>query len=161
MKFDKAFKNADILIPLSSQSVYSTVKVQCLILVFIIGIFRLCSFAQLLLFSSLNLPPPFVILLITSKVFQAPKALSDSRSFLPPLLFEPHLPHIKDNTFTYTVPALTACHIVLEAAEPVVYGDLNNDSKVNAVDIMMLKRYILGIIDNINLTAADIYLTVL
>jgi len=38
-----------------------------------------------------------------------------------------------------------------------VYGDLNNDSKVNAVDIMMLKRYILGIIDNINLTAADIY----
>ncbi|HOP92520.1 MAG TPA: glycoside hydrolase family 9 protein [Acetivibrio thermocellus] len=65
--------------------------------------------------------------------------------------------NIKDNTFTYTVPALTACHIVLEAAEPVVYGDLNNDSKVNAVDIMMLKRYILGIIDNINLTAADIY----
>jgi len=43
--------------------------------------------------------------------------------------------NIKDNTFTYTVPALTACHIVLEAAEPVVYGDLNNDSKVNAVDI--------------------------
>jgi len=26
--------------------------------------------------------------------------------------------NIKDNTFTYTVPALTACHIVLEAAEP-------------------------------------------
>lgn len=66
--------------------------------------------------------------------------------------------NIEDNAFTYTVPALTACHIVLEASQPVLYGDVNNDSKVNSRDLMFLKHYLLGRIEDINLAAADIYL---
>ncbi|HHV29096.1 MAG TPA: PKD domain-containing protein [Clostridium sp.] len=65
---------------------------------------------------------------------------------------------INDNTFTYTVPALTACHIVLEAAGPVLHGDLDNDGKVNSKDLMLLKRYIMGITEDVNVAAADVYL---
>lgn len=68
--------------------------------------------------------------------------------------------NIKDNTFTYTVPALTACHIVLSSDGPeMLYGDLNSDGAVNSTDIILLKRVILKIPqNNVNVAAGDVYL---
>jgi PKD repeat protein len=65
---------------------------------------------------------------------------------------------ISDNTFTYTVPALTACHIILDSKEPVSYGDLDGDGNVDSYDLTLLKRFVLKKLDNINVEAADVWL---
>lgn len=40
----------------------------------------------------------------------------------------------------------------------VIYGDINNDKKVNSTDVSLLKRYLLDLTDNINKEAADLNL---
>lgn len=37
-----------------------------------------------------------------------------------------------------------------------VKGDLNNDDKVNATDLVLMRRYLLGLKDNINRFATDV-----
>lgn len=65
---------------------------------------------------------------------------------------------ISDNTFTYTVPALTACHIILDTKAPVMYGDLDDDGNVDSYDLTLLKRYVLKKLGNISINeeAADV-----
>jgi len=70
--------------------------------------------------------------------------------------------NINDNSFMYTIPPLTACHIILDTTEPVLYGDLDNDGNIDSYDVMLIKRFVLKKLDtnlyNINLEAADAYL---
>ncbi len=66
---------------------------------------------------------------------------------------------IERNSFSYTLPALTACHIVLDTSEPsFTYGDLNDDNEINSVDYAYMLRYIMESVDNINIQAADLNL---
>ncbi|NMA66170.1 MAG: PKD domain-containing protein, partial [Clostridiaceae bacterium] len=65
---------------------------------------------------------------------------------------------ISENAFTYTLPALTACHIILDTEQSFIYGDIDNNGAVDAVDLVLLKRYLFGYISNINEEAADICL---
>ncbi|WP_051033531.1 glycoside hydrolase family 44 protein [Acetivibrio cellulolyticus] len=55
---------------------------------------------------------------------------------------------ITDNKFTYTLPALSAYHIVLDTEsiiDPTIkVGDIYKDGKVNALDFAFLRRYLLG-----------------
>lgn len=61
---------------------------------------------------------------------------------------------IKDNKFTYTLPALSAYHLVLDTTEntdtDIKYGDVNKDGSINAVDFAVLRQYLLGFIETIN-----------
>ncbi|RCX17536.1 dockerin type I repeat protein [Anaerobacterium chartisolvens] len=51
---------------------------------------------------------------------------------------------ISGNQLSYTVPALTVCHIVLESGtQGMVYGDANNDGAVNSMDFALLKKHLL------------------
>ena len=66
--------------------------------------------------------------------------------------------NITNNNFQYTVPKLTACHIVLDLkknTEPIL-GDVNNDGEVNSLDYIALQKYIIGEAININKENADI-----
>ncbi len=68
---------------------------------------------------------------------------------------------IVDNKFTYTLPALSAYHIVLdtEGTNPgLEVGDINDDGKVNAIDFAFLRRYLLGFDKEIDTVAADVNL---
>ncbi|MFZ5988339.1 MAG: glycoside hydrolase family 9 protein [Bacillota bacterium] len=64
---------------------------------------------------------------------------------------------INNNAFSYTLPALSAYHIVLDSNAPAVkLGDLNDDGKANSIDFVLLKRYLLEIENRINEKAADL-----
>lgn len=65
--------------------------------------------------------------------------------------------NISDNKFTYTIPPLTAVHIVLDASnENVMYGDVNSDNKVDVLDLIKMRDYLLDNTVKINLKAADL-----
>ncbi|AEV68200.1 glycoside hydrolase family 44 protein [Acetivibrio clariflavus] len=72
----------------------------------------------------------------------------------------PAVTRISNNKFTYTLPALSAYHIVLDAAdttEPeVLVGDVNKDGDINVIDYALMKKYVLGMLDEIDVAAADI-----
>lgn len=68
---------------------------------------------------------------------------------------------IVDNKFTYTLPALSAYHIILDTEGTTPdgnIGDINNDGKVNAIDFAYLRRYLLGFDKEIDTVAADLNL---
>lgn len=71
----------------------------------------------------------------------------------------PSVTRINNNSFTYTLPALSAYHIVLDAADTtdpdVLVGDIDQDGEVNVIDFAILRAYLLGMNDEINLAAAD------
>jgi len=66
---------------------------------------------------------------------------------------------ITDNKFSYTLPALSAYHIVLDtedATNPdIKVGDIYKDGKVNVLDFAYLKMYLLGYNKEIDTVAAD------
>lgn len=66
---------------------------------------------------------------------------------------------INNNNFTYTLPALSAYHIVLDTVdntEPgIVVGDINKNGDVNAIDFALLRKYLLGFDVEIDMAAAD------
>jgi PKD repeat protein len=65
--------------------------------------------------------------------------------------------NIVDNKFSYTLPPLSAFHIILDSNdEGILYGDINNDGKVNSIDCALLGRYLLEITTDINILAADL-----
>lgn len=54
--------------------------------------------------------------------------------------------NISNNNVTYTVPALTVCHIVLDtngASSSIKYGDINGDGSVDSIDLARLKMSLL------------------
>ena len=52
--------------------------------------------------------------------------------------------NISGNKFSYMVPALTVCHIVLDSnGIPIIYGDCNNDGKVDVLDYALFKKGLL------------------
>lgn len=52
--------------------------------------------------------------------------------------------NISGNKLTYTIPALTVCHIVLDsAAAPILYGDANSDGTLDSLDLPSYKRYLM------------------
>jgi PKD repeat protein len=58
---------------------------------------------------------------------------------------KPAIDSISGNKFSYTVPALTVCHIVLDSdSSAIIYGDANNDKVVNALDYAVLKKQLLN-----------------
>lgn len=66
--------------------------------------------------------------------------------------------NISGNKFSYTLPALTACHIVLEGNQSeILYGDLNGDKSINSTDLALMKKHLLGVEELIGdrLKAAD------
>lgn len=67
------------------------------------------------------------------------------------------LNNIRRNDFTITLPALSAYHIVLDT-RTFIYGDINNDGKVNSNDYALLRRYLLGIVTmvDLNIEAGDL-----
>lgn len=71
----------------------------------------------------------------------------------------PAVKRINDNKFTYTLPALSAYHIVLDAednTEPdVLIGDINEDGEVNVLDFALLRLYLVGKVNEINKAPAD------
>jgi len=48
---------------------------------------------------------------------------------------------IKGNKFSITMPALSAYHIILNT-NSITYGDMNNDGKINTIDISLMQMYI-------------------
>jgi len=65
--------------------------------------------------------------------------------------------NIVDNKFSYTLPPLSAFHIILDSNdEGILYGDINNDGKVNSIDCALLGRYLLEVTTDINTLAADL-----
>ncbi len=65
--------------------------------------------------------------------------------------------NINNNNFSYTLPPLSAYHIVLDSNEEgILFGDLNNDGKVNSIDGALLGRYLLEVNTDINVLAADL-----
>lgn len=55
--------------------------------------------------------------------------------------------NISNNNVTYTVPALTVCHIVLDTngtSSTIKYGDINNDGSIDAIDLARLKMALLS-----------------
>lgn len=62
---------------------------------------------------------------------------------------------ITDNKFTYTLPALSAYHLILDTTgnttnPDIKFGDVNKDDAINAVDFALLRKYLLGYSDTIN-----------
>jgi mannan endo-1,4-beta-mannosidase len=54
--------------------------------------------------------------------------------------------NISGNEFSYTIPALTVCHIVLDSSgTTIIYGDCNNDGNVDALDYAGFKKYIMDL----------------
>jgi len=52
---------------------------------------------------------------------------------------------ISGNVFSYTLPALSVAHIVLDTnSSTIMYGDYNKDAKVNALDYGLFKKYLLN-----------------
>lgn len=52
--------------------------------------------------------------------------------------------NISGNNFSYTIPALTVCHIVLDTTgTELIYGDFNNDLNVDALDFAKFKKYLM------------------
>ena len=50
--------------------------------------------------------------------------------------------NISNNNVTYTVPALTVCHIVLDtnaSGSTIKYGDINGDDSIDSIDLARLK----------------------
>lgn len=65
--------------------------------------------------------------------------------------------NINNNKFTYTIPPLTAVHIVLDTSnDNIMYGDVNGDNKVDALDLIKMRDYLLDKNTKINLKAADL-----
>lgn len=65
--------------------------------------------------------------------------------------------NINNNNFSYTLPPLSAYHIILDSNdEEILFGDLNNDGEVNTLDYALLGRYVLQINTDINLLVADL-----
>lgn len=67
--------------------------------------------------------------------------------------------NIDGNKFSYSVPPLTVCHIVLDTSgSSSKLGDVNNDGKVNTVDYLYLKAYVQKIpnIKIADLSTADV-----
>jgi len=66
---------------------------------------------------------------------------------------------INDNKFTYTLPALSAYHIVLDSVDDtnpdVLLGDLDKNGYINAIDFGFFRKYLLGFDVEIDLAAAD------
>ncbi len=64
---------------------------------------------------------------------------------------------ITDNKFTYTLPALSAYHIVLDSAdstEPgIEVGDIDENGIINVIDFALLRRYLLGMDKEISMAA--------
>jgi mannan endo-1,4-beta-mannosidase len=51
---------------------------------------------------------------------------------------------INGNNISYTVPALTVCHIVLDSnTQTISYGDANNDGTVDSMDFLLLKKHLM------------------
>lgn len=57
---------------------------------------------------------------------------------------------------TETTPASEIIEIKVKTTAKTIYGDVNNDGKINAKDSLLLKKYIAGHTVKINLMAADI-----
>ncbi|TYQ15029.1 UNVERIFIED_CONTAM: FOG: PKD repeat [Acetivibrio alkalicellulosi] len=86
----------------------------------------------------------------SGKVFGFDRTTSDITERTP-------ITNIDNNNFTYTLPPLSAFHIILDSNdEGILFGDLNGDGKVNSVDYVLLRRYLLEITTDINLLAADL-----
>ena len=54
--------------------------------------------------------------------------------------------NISNNNVTYTVPALTVCHIVLDTnaiGSTIKYGDINDDGSIDSIDLARLKMALL------------------
>ncbi len=52
---------------------------------------------------------------------------------------------INANKLTYTIPALTVCHIVLDSSNSaVVYGDVNKDGAIDSIDYAQFKKILLN-----------------
>ncbi len=66
--------------------------------------------------------------------------------------------NIANNKFQYTVPKLTACHIVLDLKQNsgAILGDVNDDNTVDMSDYTELQKYVLEESGDINKTNADI-----
>ncbi|MFT8351478.1 glycoside hydrolase family 44 protein [Clostridium saccharoperbutylacetonicum] len=66
--------------------------------------------------------------------------------------------NITDNKFQYTVPKLTACHIVLDLKQgsTTMPGDVNNDGEVNILDYIALQKYIMNPSAGIELKNSDL-----
>ncbi len=53
--------------------------------------------------------------------------------------------NISGNKFSYTVPALTVCHIVLDASgTPIIYGDVDDSGAVDALDYAAFKIFLMN-----------------
>lgn len=52
--------------------------------------------------------------------------------------------NIVGNKFTYTVPPLTALHIVLDTDSKVIYGDINEDKTINENDYLLMRKMLLN-----------------
>lgn len=66
--------------------------------------------------------------------------------------------NIANNQFEYTVPKLTACHIVLDISNKstdTVQGDVNGDSETDILDYIALQKYIIDGSNRINTQNAD------
>jgi hypothetical protein len=66
--------------------------------------------------------------------------------------------NISDNKFTYEVPKLSVCHLVLDAKSQstTLLGDINDDHEITMADCIALKRYLLNSDYKINKENADI-----
>lgn len=66
--------------------------------------------------------------------------------------------NISNNKLEYTVPKLTACHIVLDLKQDSapILGDVNNDGEVNILDYIALQKYTMNPSSEIMLKNSDI-----
>jgi len=64
---------------------------------------------------------------------------------------------ITDNKFTYTLPALSAYHIVLDTEDVIdpgmEYGDIDNNGDIDVLDFALLRKYLLGMVDEVSMAA--------
>lgn len=71
----------------------------------------------------------------------------------------PEVSNIDSNKFSYNIPKLTVCHMILNKENSIVdttIGDINNDGTINVLDYLEMQKYVIGKIDNIDFKVADL-----